>query len=138
MRNGNGIETTRTYAAEDYFPVVPELEPHGEWVSLIHDRGGGYLGAIELAPWPTLPALETVPLAIIAEQLETMPISLEGLSNEHLQAQASKTRFATRLLHSYFLAQRSEHPARSQPPVVAPIKIDHNEPCPCGCGKKCK
>nr|WP_272940578.1 SEC-C metal-binding domain-containing protein [Aeromonas veronii] len=36
-----------------------------------------------------------------------------------------------------FLAQRRERPARSQP-VVAPIKIGRNEPCPCGSGKKYK
>ncbi|HEH9401342.1 TPA: SEC-C domain-containing protein [Aeromonas sobria] len=48
-----------------------------------------------------------------------------------------KTRFAARILHADFLARRSERPARSQP-VVAPIKIGRNEPCPCGSGKKYK
>ncbi|MCX7130877.1 SEC-C metal-binding domain-containing protein, partial [Aeromonas sp.] len=69
--------------------------------------------------------------------LEKMPTSLEALSNEHLQEQATKARFAARILHAYFLAQRSERPVRSQP-VVAPIKIGRNEPCPCGSGKKYK
>ncbi|WP_141227121.1 hypothetical protein [Aeromonas caviae] len=61
------------------------------------------LGGIELAPWLILPAPETAALAMIAE-------SLEALSNENLQEQTSKTRFAARILHSYFLAQRSERP----------------------------
>ncbi|EIS3741581.1 UPF0149 family protein [Aeromonas hydrophila] len=137
MRHSNDIATTLTYAAEDYFPVTPEFERHGEWVPLIHDWCGGYLGAIELAPWPTLPAPEAAALAMISEPLEKMPTSLEALSNEHLQEQATKVRFAARILHAYFLAQRSERPERSQP-VVAPIKIGRNEPCPCGSGKKYK
>jgi uncharacterized protein len=60
-----------------------------------------------------------------------MLTSLEALSNEHLQAQATKARFAARILHAHFLAQRSERPARPQP-VVVPMKIGRNEPCPCG------
>ena len=32
MRHSNDIATTLTYAAEDYFPVAPEFERHGEWV----------------------------------------------------------------------------------------------------------
>ena len=70
MRHSNDIATTLTYAAEDYFPVAPEFERHGEWVPLIHDWCGGYLGAIELAPWPTLPAPEAAALAMISEPLE--------------------------------------------------------------------
>lgn len=66
---------------------------------------------------------------MISEPLEKMPTSLEALSNEHLQEQATKARFAARILHAHFLAQRSERPARSQP-VVAPIKIGRNEPVP--------
>ena len=126
-----------TYAPEDYFPVAPEFERHGEWVPLIHDWCGGYLGGLELAPWPALPAPEAAALAMISEPLEKMPTSLEALSNEHLQEQATKARFAARILHAHFLAQRSERPARSQP-VVAPIKIGRNEPCPSGSGKKYK
>jgi uncharacterized protein len=84
-----------------------------------------------------LPAPETAALAMIAEPLEKMPTSLEALSNEHLQEQATKARFAARILHAHFLAQRSEQPARSQP-VMAPIKIGRNEPCPCGSGRKYK
>ncbi|MGL5288187.1 MAG: SEC-C metal-binding domain-containing protein [Aeromonas sp.] len=34
-------------------------------------------------------------------------------------------------------AQRNERPTRSQP-LLAPIKISRNEPCPCGSGKKYK
>ncbi|MFM5361901.1 SEC-C metal-binding domain-containing protein [Aeromonas veronii] len=64
-----------------------------------------------------------------------MPTSLEALSNEHLQEQATKARFAACILHAYFLAQRSQRPERAQP-VVAPIKIGRNESCPCGSGKK--
>ena len=90
MRHSNDIATTLTYAAEDYFPVAPEFERHGEWVPLIHDWCGGYLGAIELAPWPALPAPEAAALAMISEPLEKMPTSLEALSNEHLQEQATK------------------------------------------------
>jgi type I site-specific restriction-modification system R (restriction) subunit len=137
MRHSNDIATTLTYAAEDYFPVAPEFEQHGEWVPLIHDWCGGYQGGLELAPWPTLPAPEAAALAMIAEPLEKMPTSLEAYSNEHLQEQATKARFAARILHAYFLAQRGERPVRSQP-VVAPIKIGRNEPCPCGSGKKYK
>ncbi len=48
-------------------------------------------------------------LAMISEPLEKMPTSLEALSNEHLQEQATKARFAARILHAHFLAQRSEH-----------------------------
>ena len=59
---------------------------------------------------------------MIAEPLEKMPTSLEALSNEHLQEQATKARFAACILHAYFLAQRSQRPERAQP-VVAPIKI---------------
>ncbi|MDD1847237.1 SEC-C domain-containing protein, partial [Aeromonas veronii] len=66
-----------------------------------------------------------------------MPTLLEALNNEYLQEQATKARFAARILHAHFLAQRSEPPARSQP-VVAPIKIGRNEPCPCGSVKKYK
>ncbi|PKQ77094.1 hypothetical protein CJP16_12575 [Aeromonas sobria] len=66
-----------------------------------------------------------------------MPTSLEALSNEHLQEQAIKARFAACILNAHFLAQRSEHPARAQP-VVAPIKVNRNEPCPCGSDKKYK
>lgn len=138
MRHSNDIATTLTYAAEDYFPVAPEFESHGEWVHLIHDWCGGYLGAIELAPWPTLPAPEAAALAMISELREKMPTWLEALSNEHLQEQANKVRFAARLLHAhFFLAQRGERPVRSQP-VVTPIKIGRNEPCPCGSRKKYK
>ncbi len=137
MRHSNDIATTLTYAPEDYFPVAPEFERHGEWVPLIHDWCGGYLGGLELAPWPTLPAPEAAALAMIAEPLEKMPTSLEALSNEHLQEQATKARFAARILHAHFLAQRSERPARPQP-VVAPIKIGRNASCPCGSGKKYK
>lgn len=68
-----------------------------------------------------------LPLAMISEPLEKMPTSLEALSNEHLQEQATKARFAARILHAYFLAQRGRRAVRSQP-VVAPIKIGHNEP----------
>lgn len=110
MRHSNDIATTLTYAAENYFPVAPEFERHGEWVPLIHDWCGGYLGAIELAPWPTLPAPEAAALAMISEPLKKMPTSLEALSNEHLQEQATKARFAVRILHANFLAQRSELP----------------------------
>ncbi len=39
-----------------------------------------------------------------------MPTSLEALRNEHLQEQATKARFAARILHANFLAQRSEQP----------------------------
>ncbi|WMJ06285.1 hypothetical protein RBH93_06840 [Aeromonas veronii] len=39
-----------------------------------------------------------------------MSTSLEALSNEHLQEQATKARFAARILHAHFLAQRSELP----------------------------
>ncbi|MGL4515304.1 MAG: SEC-C metal-binding domain-containing protein [Shewanella sp.] len=67
-----------------------------------------------------------------------MPTSLEALSNEHLQEQVTKARFAARTLYAHFLAQRSERPARRAQPVVAPIKIGRNEPCPCGSGKKYK
>ncbi|MGL4916693.1 MAG: SEC-C metal-binding domain-containing protein [Aeromonas allosaccharophila] len=74
---------------------------------------------------------------MISEPLEKIPTSLEALSNEHLQEQASRARFATRILHAHFLAQRGERPVRSQP-VVAPIKIGRNESCPCGSGKKYK
>ncbi len=82
--------------------------------------------------------LHTPDLTIaLSEPLETMPTSLEALSNEHLQEQATKARFAARILHAYFLAQRGERAVRSQP-VVAPIKIGRNEPCPCGSGKKYK
>ena len=138
MRHSNDIATTLTYAAEDYFPVAPEFERNGEWVPLIHDWCGGYLGGIELAPWSTLPVPEASALAMIAEPLKTMPTSLEALSNAHLQEQATKARFAARTLHAYFLAQRSkDRPARHQP-MVAPIKIGRNEPCPCGSGKKYK
>lgn len=41
------------------------------------------------------------------------------------------------LLVSYFLAQRSKRPARSQPVMVS-IKIGRNEPCLRGSGKKYK
>ena len=54
-----------------------------------------------------------------------MSTSLEALSNEHLQEQATKVRFAARILYAYILAQRSERPVPSQP-VVAPIKIGRN------------
>ena len=74
---------------------------------------------------------------MIAEPLKAMPTLLEALSNTYLQEQATKARFAARTLHAYFLAQRSEPPTRSQP-MVAPIKIGRNEPCPCGSGKKYK
>ena len=70
MRHSNDIATTLTYAAEDYFPVAPEFERHGEWVPLTHDWCGGYLGGLELAPWPTLPAPEAAALVMIAEPLE--------------------------------------------------------------------
>nr|WP_269440492.1 SEC-C metal-binding domain-containing protein [Aeromonas veronii] len=36
-----------------------------------------------------------------------------------------------------FWHNAASSPARSQP-VVAPIKIGRNEPCPCGSGKKYK
>jgi uncharacterized protein len=75
--------------------------------------------------------------ATIVEPLEKMPTSLEASSNEHLQEQATKARFAARILHAHFLAQRSERSERSQP-VVTPIKIGRNEPCPCGSCKKYK
>lgn len=39
-----------------------------------------------------------------------MSTSLEALSNEHLQEQATKARFAARILHAHFLAQGSELP----------------------------
>lgn len=65
-----------TYAAEDYFPVAPEFERLGEWVPLIHDWCGGYLGDIELASWSTLRAPEATALAMIAGPLKTMPTSL--------------------------------------------------------------
>ncbi len=104
MRHSNDIETTLTYAAEDYFPVAPEFERHGEWVPLIHDWCSDYLGSLELAPWSTLPTPKVAALAMIAEPLETMPTSLEALSNEHLQEQATKVRFAARILHIHFLA----------------------------------
>ena len=74
---------------------------------------------------------------MIAEPLEKMPTSLEALSNEHLQEQATKARFAARILHAHFLAQRSERPAHSQP-VVASTKIVRNELCPCDSGEKYK
>ncbi|WP_279505358.1 hypothetical protein [Aeromonas veronii] len=137
MRHSNDIATTLTYAAEDYFPVAPEFERHGEWVPQIHDWCGGYLGGLELAPWPTLPAPEAAALAMISEPLEKMPTSLEALSNEHLQEQATKAHFAARILHAHFLAQRSKRPARSQPVVVS-IKIGRNEPCLRGSGKMYK
>ncbi|MNF63107.1 hypothetical protein D3C84_448000 [compost metagenome] len=138
MHHYNDITTTLTYSAKDYFPVAPDFERHGEWVPLIHDWCSGYLGGIELAPWSTLPAPEAAALAMIAKPLETMPTSLEALSNAHLQEQATKARFAARTLHAYFLAQRSkDRPVRHQP-MVAPIKIGRNEPCPCGSGKKYK
>ncbi|MGL6417501.1 SEC-C metal-binding domain-containing protein [Aeromonas hydrophila] len=44
---------------------------------------------------------------------------------------------AKNIRHAHFLAQSSERPARP-PPVVVPIKIGRNEPCPCGSGKKYK
>ncbi|MGL6354811.1 hypothetical protein ACSZMT_13830 [Aeromonas veronii] len=72
---------------------------------------------------------------MIAELLEKTPTSLEVLSNEHLQEQATKARFVALILHIHFLAQRSERPARSQPAVAA-IKIGRNEPCPCGRGQE--
>lgn len=122
MRHSNDIATTLTYAPEAYFPVAPEFERHGEWVPLIHDWCGGYLGGLELAPWPTLPAPEAAALAMISEPLEKMPTSLEALSNEHLQEQATKARFAARILHAYFLAQRGERAVRSQP-VVPPSRL---------------
>ncbi|MGY1512008.1 SEC-C metal-binding domain-containing protein [Aeromonas hydrophila] len=137
IRHSNNIATTLTYVAEDYFPVAPEFERHGEWVPLIHNWCGGYLEAIELAPWPMLPAPEAAALAMISEPREKMPTSRETLSNEHLQEQANKVRFAARLLHAHFLSQRGERLVRSQP-VVTPIKIGRNEPCPCGSGKKYK
>lgn len=137
MRHSSDIATTLTYAAQDYFPIAPEFERDGEWVPLIHDWCSGYLGGLELAPWPILPAPETAALAMIQEPLETMPTSLEALSNAALQGQATKARFAARILHAYFLAQRSKRPMRRQP-VVAPIKVGRNEPCPCGSGKKYK
>ena len=137
MCHSNDIATTLTYSPEDYFPVAPEFERHGEWVPLILDWCSGYLEGIELAPWSTLPAPEAAALAMIAEPLEKMPTSLDALSNEHLQEQATKARFAACILHAYFLAQRSERAVSSQP-VVAPIKIGRNESCPCGSGKKYK
>ncbi|MGL4916694.1 MAG: UPF0149 family protein [Aeromonas allosaccharophila] len=41
MRHSNDIATTLTYAAEDYFPVAPEFERHGEWVPLVWWLSGG-------------------------------------------------------------------------------------------------
>ncbi|HGE8242594.1 TPA: SEC-C metal-binding domain-containing protein [Aeromonas veronii] len=105
--------------------------------SLIYDWCDGYLRGIELASWPTLLAPEAAALAMTSEPVGKMPTLLEALNNEYLQEQATKARFAARILHAHFLAQRSEPPARSQP-VVAPIKIGRNEPCPCGSVKKYK
>lgn len=132
MWHYNNITTTLTYAAEDYYPITPEYERDAKWSPLNNDWCSGYLRGIELAPWPTLPAPEAAALAIISEPLK-------AFSRAHLQEKENQVRFAARILHAHFLAQRkrSEHPARSQP-VVVPIKVGRNEPCPCGSGKKYK
>lgn len=122
IRHSNEIAGTLMGAGDDYFPVVPEFDRDGEWVPLIHDWCCGYLGAVEFAPWPTLPAPEAAALAMIAEPLETMPTSLEMLSNEQLREQASKACIAAQILHAYFLAQRSEGMALSQS-VTAPSRL---------------
>ena len=107
IRHSNEIATTLTDAGDDYFPVLPELERDGELVPLIHDWCCGYLSAVEFASWPTLPTPEAAVLAMIAEPLETIPTSLEMLSNECLKEQASKACIAAQILHAYFLVQRS-------------------------------
>lgn len=58
MRHSNDIATTLTYATEDYFPVAPEFERHGEWVPLIHDWCGGIWEVLSWRRGPRYPLLK--------------------------------------------------------------------------------
>ncbi|MGL5660141.1 MAG: UPF0149 family protein [Aeromonas sp.] len=136
-RHSNDIASTLTYANQNYSPVIPQFERHNEWVPLVHDWCGGYMSGIELAPWPELPDPEESALSMIVEPLENIPDSLDELSNEHMQTQATNICFAAQILHAYFLAQRSEEAPRSQP-IATSTKVGRNDPCPCGSGKKYK
>ncbi|MCV3290958.1 hypothetical protein LZT28_22540 [Aeromonas media] len=42
IRHSKNIATTLTYAVDNYFPVVPEFERHGEWFPLNHDSSERY------------------------------------------------------------------------------------------------
>ncbi|WP_444907945.1 UPF0149 family protein [Microbulbifer sp. SSSA008] len=110
----------------------PSFTFPGEWCF-------GYMRAVDLGQWPSLPAeLDTQLQAIALHGREEHFDHLGTLTDTEHQHSITQIEPAARALHRHWLQQRAPELSTNSGPHRAEPKTGRNDPCPCGSGKKFK
>ncbi|WNZ54703.1 UPF0149 family protein [Microbulbifer sp. MKSA007] len=140
LMNSNAMMLVET--PEEFQALFNLFEKEGEApVTIPEEWCFGYMRAVDLGQWPSLPAeLVTHLQAIALHGSEEYIDQLNTLTATEHQQTVTQIEPAARALHRHWLQQRapelSTSPHHTKP--KADPKTGRNDPCPCGSGKKFK
>ena len=141
IRHMNGIVSTLMDQPEDFEPLYLERLVEDKSYLVVDDWCEGYISGTVLAEmegWCDVGELMEELLAPI--RAFTQATGWEGHESSESEVRNLQNSIApnVRKIHAYWLAQRSEEAAPSQPVRRSEPRVGRNDPCPCGSGKKYK
>jgi uncharacterized protein len=141
MQHMNSISDTLLHNPDEFAPIFMEQSVDGETYTIVDDWCEGYCRGVVLTEelWDTSNAEMAELLGPIVAFSSTTDWAGHDFDEEEAEAIRDIVTLCAVEIHAYWLARRDEFQRPDTKPVHrAESRIERNDPCPCGSGKKYK